>query len=257
MWNVHIIIDTHSASELASGVASLKTFSTGFPGIKPTVHDTCRNYDQMTYVKQWCVDNDAIYSRSLGSFKKSEIILHDIFRRSTQPTVIMNGDCVFYQDMRGTVVNKWFKSFLVAGGEGTPSTVFPDYKVTTVAHYGMELTFIKDPVSMWARVQALQADFNSFYELWRPSYVIRDGYIYEEPMGLTVPVWKNESEAFTADDLSKYDTIKGGGKYTVIQKELTDSGQTALASTHMTYVNAAIAEDWPSIVGARSAMYLT
>ena len=76
-------------------------------------------------------------------------------------------------------------------------------------------------------------------------------------MGLTVPVWKKESEAFTADDLSKYDTIKGGGKYTVIQKELTDSGQTALASTHMTYVNAAIAEDWPSIVGARSAMYLT
>ena len=59
------------------------------------------------------------------------------------------------------------------------------------------------------------------------------------------------------DDLSKYDTIKGGGKYTVIQKELTDRGETALANTHMTYVNAAIAEDWPGIVGARTAMYLT
>jgi hypothetical protein len=100
-------------------------------------------------------------------------------------------------------------------------------------------------------------EFDSFYRLWSPSYVIRDGYIYEEPKGLTYPVWKTESEAFSADDLSKYDTIKGGGKYTMIQKELIDSGQTALANTHMTYVNAAIAEDWPSIVGARTAMYLT
>jgi hypothetical protein len=87
--------------------------------------------------------------------------------------------------------------------------------------------------------------------------VIRDGYIYEEPKGLTYPVWKTESETFSADDLSKYDTIKGGGKYTVIQKELIARGQTALATTYMNYVNAAIAEDWPSIVGARTDLYLT
>ena len=68
---------------------------------------------------------------------------------------------------------------------------------------------------------------------------------------------KPNQNHFPTDDLSKYDTIKGGGKYTVIQKELTDRGETALANTHMTYVNAAIAEDWPSIVGARTAMYLT
>ena len=78
-----------------------------------------------------------------------------------------------------------------------------------------------------------------------------------EPEGFTYPVWKTESESFSDSDLSKYDTIKGGGKYTVVQKDLTDRGETALANTHMTYVNAAIAEDWPSIVGARTAMYLT
>ena len=258
MWNVHIVIDTNSASELATGVTSLKTFATGFPGIKPTVHDTARHGEQMRYVKQWCLDNDAVYSRHLGAFKKSDDIYSEIMRRSTQPTVIMFGDCVFYQDMRGTVVNKWFKGFLVPPSDkGTSSTTFPDYKVIKESYYGEHLLFIKEPVKGWAKVQSMIEEFDSFYRLWSPSYVIRDGYIYEEPKGLTYPVWKTESEAFSADDLSKYDTIKGGGKYTMIQKELIDSGQTALANTHMTYVNAAIAEDWPSIVGARTAMYLT
>ena len=89
MWNVHIIIDTNSASELATGVTSLKTFATGFPGIKPTVHDTARHGEQIRYVKQWCLDNDAVYSRHLGAFKKSDDIYSEIMRRSTQPTVIM------------------------------------------------------------------------------------------------------------------------------------------------------------------------
>ena len=48
MWNVHIIIDTNSTSEVATGVTSLKTFATGFPGIKPTVHHTVRNGSQST-----------------------------------------------------------------------------------------------------------------------------------------------------------------------------------------------------------------
>ena len=257
MWKVHIVIDTMSASELASGVTSLKTFATGFPGIKPTVHDTCRTYDQMVYVKKWCEDNDAVYSRSLGAFKQMDIIYNEIFRRSTQPTVVMNGDCVFYQDMRGTVVNKWFKGFLIPAGEGKKSLVFPDYKVTRVAQYSPSLTFMKEPEKIWNKVQQLMSDFDANYKLWQDSYVIRDGYIYEEPEGLTYPVWKNESESFSDADLSKYDTIKGGGHYTKIQKQLTDRGETALASTHMNYVNAAIAEDWASIQGARTAMYLT
>ena len=257
MWNVHIVIDTNSASELATGVTSLKTFATGFPGIKPTVHDTARHGDQMRYVKKWCEDNDAVYSRHLGAFKDMASIYEEILRRSTEPTVVMNGDCVFYQDMRGTVVNKWFKSFLVPAGEGQKSLVFPDYKVVSVATYSPELTFIKEPVKMWNKVQQLITDFDGKYKLWQNSYVIREGYIYEEPEGFTLPVWKTESESFSDADLSKYDTIKGGGKYTVIQKQLTDRGETSLATTHMTYVNAAIAEDWPSIVGARTAMYLT
>ena len=257
MWNVHIVIDTNSASELATGVTSLKTYATGFPGIKPTVHDTCRTYEQMTYVKQWCKDNDAIYSRSLGSFKKMSIIYEDILRRSTQPTVVMNGDCVFYQDMRGTVVNKWLKGFLMPQGEGLKSIAFPDYKVVKEAAYCDSLTFIKEPEKVWNKVQLMMRDFDYNYKLWADSFVVRDGYVYQEPKGFTLPVWKTESESFSTDDLSKYDTIKGGGQYTVIQKDLTDRGETALANTHMTYVNAAIAEDWPSIVGARTAMYLT
>ena len=101
------------------------------------------------------------------------------------------------------------------------------------------------------------SDFDYNYKVWADSFVVRDGYIYQEPKGFTLPVWKTESESFSDDELTKYDTIKGGGQYTVIQKDLTDRGETALANTHMTYVNAAIAEDWPSIVGARTAMYLT
>ena len=257
MWNVHIIIDTHSASELATGVTSLKTFTTGFPGIKPTVHDTCRTYEQTVYVKKWCEDNDAVYSRSLGAFKKMDVIYTDILRRSTQPTVEMNGNCVFYQDMRGTVVNKWFKGFLVPSGEGLKSTVFPDYKTVRESAYCHSLTFIKEPEKLWNKVVKITNDFDGNYKIWQNAYVIRDGYIYMEPEGFTYPVWKTESESFSDSDLSKYDTIKGGGKYTVVQKDLTDRGETALANTHMTYVNAAIAEDWPSIVGARTAMYLT
>jgi len=257
MWKVHIVIDTNSTSEVATGVTSLKTFATGFPGIKPTVHDTARNGEQSRYVKKWCEDNDAVYSRHLGAFKDMASIYEEILRRSTQPTVVMNGDCVFYQDMRGTTVNKWFKSFLVPAGEGQKSLVFPDYKVVSVATYSPELTFIQEPVKMWNKVQQLITDFDGKYKLWQNSYVIREGYIYEEPMGFTFPVWKTESESFSDTDLSKYDTIKGGGQYTVIQKQLTERGESALATTHMTYVNAAIAEDWPSVVGARTAMYLT
>ena len=257
MWNVHIIIDTNSTSEVATGVTSLKTFATGFPGIKPTVHDTVRNGDQSTYVKQWCVDNDAIYSRHFGAFKDMGSIYTEILRRSTQPTVVMNGECVFYQDMRGVTTTKWFKGFLVPAGEGQKSLVFPDYKVTSVSTYAPDLTFIKEPEKVWNKVQQLVSDFDGNYKLWEKTHVIRDGYIYEEPEGFTHPVWKTESESFSDDELTKYDTIKGGGKYTVVQKDLTDRGETALANTHMTYVNAAIAEDWPSIVGARTAMYLT
>ena len=257
MWKVHIVIDTNSTSEVATGVTSLKTFATGFPGIKPTVHDTARNGEQTRYVKQWCLDNDAVYSRHLGAFKNSDLIYKEIMRRSTQPTVIMFGDCVFYQDMRGTTVNKWFKGFLIPASEGKTSTVFPDYKVIKESYYGEHLLFIKEPEKGWAKIQALTEEFDSFYRPWSPSYVIRDGYIYEEPKGLTYPVWKAESESFSDEDLSKYDTIKGGGKYTIIQKELTSLGKTALATTHMGYVNAAIAEDWANVQGARSALYLT
>ena len=185
------------------------------------------------------------------------IIYEDILRRSTQPTVVMNGDCVFYQDMRGTVVNKWLKGFLMPQGEGLKSIAFPDYKVVKEAAYCDSLTFIKEPEKVWDKVQLMMRDFDYNYKLWADSFVVRDGYVYQEPRGFTLPVWKTESESFSSDDLSKYDTIKGGGQYTVIQKDLTDRGETALANTHMTYVNAAIAEDWPSIVGARTAMYLT
>ena len=115
--------------------------------------------------------------------------------------------------------------------------------MTSVSTYAPDLTFIKEPEKVWNKVQQLVSDFDGNYKLWEKTHVIRDGYIYEEPEGLTHPVWKTESESFSNDELSKYDTIKGGGKYTVIQKELTDRGETALATTHMTYVNAAIAED--------------
>ena len=60
-------------------------------------------------------------------------------------------------------------------------------------------------------------------------------------------MWKNESDPFSASDLTKYEHIKGGGKYVKIQRELTERGDTALASTHMTYITAAIAEDWPQL----------
>ncbi len=253
-WKVHVIVDTHSAAELPVGVTSLKTLATGFPGITPTIHDTCRTGEQTAYLKQWCTDNGAIYSRHMGTFKKMEMIYEEIMRRSTQPSVIMSGDCVFYEDMRGVEVPRLFKSFLVPAGEGKKSLAYPDHNVIKEAGYNIALTFAKDIPAIQNQILKVNAEWED-QTIWQSVSIVKDGVIYEQPRGLTYEMWKNTSDPFSDDDLNKYDQIKGGGHFTKIQKELTDRGDTALASTHMTYVNAAIAEDWPSVKGARAAMY--
>ena len=253
-WKVHVIIDTDSASELASGVTSLKTLSTGFPGITPYVHDTCRTGEQTAYLKQWCTDNSAIYSRHVGTFKKMELIYQDILRRSTSDTVVMSGDNVFYEDMRSVEVPRFFKANLLPSETGKKSLLFPDHQVIKESGYNISLTFIKKPEEVWAKVQKINNEWES-QTIWQPSYVVKDGYIFEQPRGFTHEMWKNESDPFSASDLTKYEHIKGGGKYVKVQRELTERGDTALASTHMTYINAAIAEDWASVKGARAAMY--
>tara|TARA_B100000902_G_C27318433_1_gene922760 strand:- start:1942 stop:2712 length:771 start_codon:yes stop_codon:yes gene_type:complete len=253
-WNVHVVIDTHSAAELASGVTTLKTFATGFPGVTPTVHDTCRTGEQTAYLKQWCTDNGAVYSRHMGAFKKMELVYEEILRRSTQPTVVASGDLVFYEDMRGTSVPRLFKGQLVPGGAGKKSIAFPNHTVVKESAYTVSLLFLKDPTAVQQQIIKINNEWEE-QTIWQASYVVKDGVIYEQPRGFTYEMWKNTSDAFTTTDLNKYELVKGGGKYTTIQKELTDRGETTLASTHMTYVNAAIAEDWPSVKGARSAMY--
>lgn len=253
-WKVHVVVDTHSAAELASGVTTLKTFATGFPGITPTVHDTCRTGEQTAYLKQWCIDNGAVYSRHMGAFKKMEIIYEEILRRSTLPTVIASGDLVFYEDMRNIEVGKDFKGWLEPAGEGKKSLAFPNHRVVKESGYNISLLYLKNPQTVQQQILKINSEWED-QTIWQSVYVVKDGVIYEQPRGLTQEMWKNSSSSFSTADLNKYELLKGGGKYTTIQKELNDRGETSLAATHMTYINAAIAEDWPSCKGARAAMY--
>ena len=179
-WKVHVVVDTHSAAELASGVTTLKTFATGFPGITPTVHDTCRTGEQTAYLKQWCIDNGAVYSRHMGAFKKMEIIYEEILRRSTLPTVIASGDLVFYEDMRNVEVGKDFKGWLEPAGEGKKSLAFPNHRVVKESGYNISLLYLKNPQTVQQQILKINSEWEE-QTIWQSVYVVKDGVIYEQP----------------------------------------------------------------------------
>ena len=251
-WKVHVVIDTLNESTLPCGVTTLKTFETGFPGIKPIVHDTCRHGEQTKWLKQWCIDNGATYARHMGAFKKMEMIYEEILRRATGPTVFATGDLVFYEDMRNVEVTKMFAGRFLPARDGEKSLLFPKHRVIKEACIEPELLYIKDPKSIQRKAVALAAEWKT-QTIWQRVRVVRDGIIYQQGEGFSFEIWKNDVDLFGDDMLNKYEHVMDFGFHPEVTTALNERGLTEKSELLNTYVNHAINEEWASIKGARAA----
>jgi len=251
-WKVHVIIDSKDEASLPAGVTTLKTLHVGFPGCDVIVHDTCRHQEQTKWVRNWCAENGAVYSRHRGPFKQMHKITEEIMRRSSTPTVYCWGDLVFYEDMRGTPCPRWFSGYLQPTRDGKPSPLFPDHRVIKESNYHQALLFVKEPKAVQKRILQINEEWED-QTIWQHVRVVRDGVIYEQPNCLTYEMWKNQGDAFSEETLAKYEQLKRGGFYPDVIEELKARGSTERADLVLKYSDHAMREEWSKIKGARAA----
>ena len=95
-WSPHIVVKAEDDVSIPTSVVALKTFSTGFPDTKATVH--CIGMKASAFCKQWANEGGHSIVNYPSTVKKSQLH-YEIVRRTRLPVVIIAGTTVFYEDV--------------------------------------------------------------------------------------------------------------------------------------------------------------
>ena len=104
-WSPHIVVKAEDVQSIPTSVTALKTFSTGFPDTKATVH--CIGVKASTFCKQWADEGGHTILNYPSTVKKSQLH-YEIVRRTRLPVVIIAGTTIFYKDISDYSTTKLF-----------------------------------------------------------------------------------------------------------------------------------------------------
>ena len=137
-WSPHIVVKAEDDVSIPTSVTALKTFSTGFPDTKATVH--CIGKRASSFCKQWADEGGHTIIGYPSTVKKSQLH-YEIVRRTRLPVVIIAGTTVFYEDISDYSTTKLF------GADTLPEWNLTD-KVVKCEAIEKTIIFVAKPVQV-------------------------------------------------------------------------------------------------------------
>ena len=249
-WSPHIIVKAEDAQSVPTSVTALKTFDTGFPDTKATVH--CIGNNGLDFCKQWAAKGGHKLINHLNSFKKSQLH-YEIVKRTRLPVALIAGTTVFYEDMSDYSTTKLF------GADVIPAFDLTD-KITNIESIEKTIIFVAQPIKVIAALNEITKDVmytpvstegkNS--KLWNNQTVVMCGKVYKQTSGIFNMIYnydKSYMTNFSSKTANKYETVFGGNSISSTMKMMESIGKDT--SKFMPYVNAALNEDWEGVKGYR------
>jgi hypothetical protein len=249
-WSPHIVIKAEDAQSVPTSVTALKTFDTGFPDTKATVH--CIGNSALDFCKQWAAKGGHKLINHVISTKKSQLH-YEIIKRTRLPVALIAGTTVFYEDMSDYSTTKLF------GADVIPAFDLTD-KITNIESIEKTIIFVAQPIKVIAALNEITKDVmytpvstegkNS--KLWNNQTVVMCGKVYKQTSGIFNMIYnydKSYMTNFSSKTANKYETVFGGNSISSTMKMMESIGKDT--SKFMPYVNAALNEDWESVKGYR------
>ena len=249
-WSPHIIVKAEDAQSVPTSVTALKTFDTGFPDTKATVH--CIGSYALDFCKQWAAKGGHKLINHVISTKKSQLH-YEILKRTRLPVALIAGTTVFYENMSDYSTTKFF------GADVIPAFDLTD-KIVNIESIEKTIIFVAQPIKVIATLNEITKDVmytpvstegkNS--KLWNNQTVVMCGKVYKQTSGIFNMIYnydKSYMTNFSSKTSNKYETVFGGNSISSTIKMMESIGKDT--SKYMPYVNAALNEDWEGVKGYR------
>ena len=256
-WSPQIIVKAEDAQSVPTSVTALKTFDTGFPDTKATVH--CIGNSALDFCKQWAAKGGHKLINHVISTKRSQL-QYEIVKRTRLPVALIAGTTVFYEDMSDYSTTKLF------GGDVIPAFDLTD-RIINIESIEKTIIFVAQPVKVIAKLDEITKDLaykpvstegkNS--GLWNNQTVVMCGKVYKQTSGIFNMVYNYQSsddttsirfmDNFSSKTANKYETVFGGNSISSTMKMMESIGKDT--SKFMPYIDAALNEDWEGVKGYR------
>ena len=247
-WTPHIVVKVEEESSAQTAVTALKTFSTGFPEHKATVHYIGSLPSGLKFCKQWCKEGGHKFYHHVSNTKQSQLH-YEIVRSSRDPVVLIRGTTVFYDDISDYSTTKLF------GADTVPSWKLSK-DVINLASVEKTVIFVAKPMQVISKLQEITslvsapvAAESKNSSLWNDQSIVMDGKVYHQTSGIFNMLYQYDKHLmtnFNKGTAGKYDTVFGGNGLSLFGK-LKAIGMNP--DPLMPFYNAAMNEDWEGVKG--------
>ena len=251
-WSPQIIVKAEDAQSVPTAVTALKTFSTGFPNTKATVH--CIGNYAINFCSKWVAEGGHKLIKHVISTNKSQLH-YEIVKRTRLPVALIAGTTVFYEDISDYTTTKLF------GADIIPSIDVGD-KIINIQSVEKTIIFVAKPVQVISKLNEIMTPVSSFVAtegknsmLWGSQTVVMCGKVYKQTSGIFSILYNYDSSLmtnFSSKTANKYETVFGGNAISSTMSTLESIGRDT--SQFMPFVNAALNEDWEGVKGYRKVL---
>ena len=241
-WLPQIVVKAEDDVSIPTSVAALKTFSTGFPDTKATVH--CIGMKSLPFCKEWTAEGGHKLIQYPPTVKTSQLH-YELVRRTRLPIAIIAGTTVFFDDVSEYSTTKLF------GADTIPSWDQTD-RITNIQSIEKTIIFVAKPLEVIEILEEITSDFGSAVGKWGSQAVIMCGKMYVQTSGIFNMLYNYDESLFSKFNhktSDKYDTVLGGNSISTTMKKFEAIGRDT--SKFMPFINAAMNEDWKGVEGYR------
>ena len=180
-WSPHIVVKAEDVQSIPTSVTALKTFSTGFPDTKATVH--CIGVKASTFCKQWADEGGHTILNYPSTVKKSQLH-YEIVRRTRLPVVIIAGTTIFYNDISEYSTTKLF------GADTLPEWKLTD-KIIKCEAIEKTVIFVAKPLEVISTLTDITKYTSSETSIeskdigkWGSQSIVMNGKVYHQASGI-------------------------------------------------------------------------
>ena len=248
-WLPHIVVRAQDDVSIPTSITALKTFSTGFPDTKATVH--CIGEKALPFCKEWAKSGGHKLIHHLSAVKTSQLY-YEITKATRLPVVLIAGTTVFYDNMSDYSTTKLFGADTVPAWNISEDTI-------NIKSIEKTIIFVAKPIQVINTLNDLTKNVTSYVaaegknsSLWSSQNIIMDGKIYHQTSGIFNMLYQYDSSLmtdFSSKTASKYETVFGGCNIASTMTKLEETGHDT--SDYMPFVTAAMNDDWEKVKGYR------